>query len=140
MKKALSYLLTLVLFGIIVSAQTNLKKGDRPVLTSASTLARVCKDAEAVSSGETMPEGTNMSVDQIMNIAACNAYINGVFDQTLEGHGSHYNPVPSDIPWRKTLIDVFLKYVSDHPEEENLAASTVLAEAVKKIGDVQKSR
>lgn len=54
--------------------------------------------------------------------------------------GSHYNPVPSQMRDKKTLIDTFVKYVSDHPEEEDFAASTVLAKAEKIIAATHKPR
>lgn len=82
--------------------------------------------------------------DQLLEMTlaegTCDGYIDGVLDQRLEGLGSHYNPVPSRISWRKTLIDTFIKYVTDHPEEEDFSASTVLHEAEKIMADAQKPR
>jgi hypothetical protein len=97
---------------------------------SAERLAVFCGDWESVNPGGTPPEDSdvlNVSPQQIARSMACEAYIFGVLDGRLEGRfGAHYHPVPSRPSYLKTLIDTFLKYSKDHPEEEGLAASTML--------------
>ena len=87
-----------------------------------------------------MKETYNMSIEQLVGEARCEAYLDGVLDEELENLGPQYNPVPSRVANQKTLIDVLVKYVSDHPEEGNLAASTVLAKVEKIVADAQKPR
>ena len=110
-----------------------LKAGDRPVFMSAELLALYCEDWNILNPGGEPPKDTdvlNVSPQQLARSMACQAYILGVTDGRLEGKAAPpYHPIPSRLDYLKTLIDTFLKYVKDHPEEESLAASTVLRKA-----------
>jgi hypothetical protein len=113
-----------------------LKKGDRPVLLSAQTLATACEDWIAINPGGHRPKSDdtlNVSPEQIVQGVSCEWYILGYQDRGMEAAlGSHYHPIPSQIDDLKPLIDTFLKYVKDHPEKQDFAASTVLGD-VKEI-------
>src|ERR1035441_6944071 len=110
-----------------------LKAGDRLVFMSAQRLALYCDDWNSLNPGGKPPEDTdsfNVSVQQIVRSLACETYISGVMDGRLEGNfGPQYHPVPSRLDYLKPLVDTFLKYVEDHPEDECLAASTILLKA-----------
>lgn len=141
MTKTLFCILFLAFFCGAASAQTKLKKGDRPVFYSAQKLAHDCRDALSINHGNLdfdNNEAYSVSKEQLIGATTCAAYINGVYDESLESLGSHYNPIPASMGFRQTLVNTFVKYVSDHPEEEDFAASTVLARVAKIIANVQK--
>ena len=48
------------------------------------------------------------------------------------GHSEPYHPVLADVTYRQTLVEAFIKYVTSRPEEQGLAATTVLVKAEKK--------
>src|SRR5579864_2855495 len=121
-------LMSTLMFG---QTQTELKKGDRPVFMSAQRLALLCEDWGALHPNGRRPkddEVLKVSDQQIVRSEACDAYILGVYDAQLEGlfPSGHYHPVGSQMDFMKLLIDTFLKYVKDHPEKQNFAASTLL--------------
>ncbi|MGH2482506.1 MAG: hypothetical protein ACRDHW_22905, partial [Ktedonobacteraceae bacterium] len=74
------------------------------------------------------------SVDELIGVTRCTAYIRGVHDGQLEAtFGSHYHPVSSQIDFLGVLVTTSVKYVLDHPEEQDFAASTILGQAEKII-------
>jgi len=133
------------IISVIGIAQTkpSVKRGVRPVFVTASRLAASCQDWAAVLYPYGHPlrdeETVNVTQEQIAHAAGCEMYILGVADQKMEpGFGSHYRPLASKLAEIKALIDTFLKYVKDHPEQEDFAASTLLSEAEKIIVKTQK--
>jgi Rap1a immunity proteins len=112
------------------------KKDDRGVFVSAQELAANCKAmkdtvGEAYALGpvqgpSTKPTGTT---DDMIALGRCMGYVEGVADEFRESMGSHYHPLPARRGELPVLIDTFLKRVAEHPEERDLAASTVLHEA-----------
>jgi hypothetical protein len=122
-------------------ASAKLKLGDRPVFMSSQRLALYCDDWNSLNPGGKPPTDSdvlNVSPQQIARSMACEAYILGVMDRGLEEKfGPRYHPAPSVLDYLKPLIDTFLKYVNDHPEEESLAASTVLLKAESLIAQAQ---
>lgn len=145
MNRAPSYLVGVFLGAFALApAQTDLKKGDRPVFRSAVVLADDCRKFLVIfPEGKPLAEDRSYAVtrEQMLGAASCAAYIAGAEDGELEGprFGSHYHPVPAQLDDLKPLIDTFLKYVTDHPEEQGFAASTVLSKAEKIIMDAQKT-
>jgi hypothetical protein len=144
MSRAPSYMVA-VLFGTftLAQAQPDLKRGDRPVFRSARVLADDCRKFLVIfPDGKPLSEGTSYKVttDQMVGAASCSAYIAGAEDRELEGprFGSHYHPVPAEVDYIKPLIDTFLKYVGDHPEEQDFAASTILQRAEKMVLEAQR--
>jgi hypothetical protein len=125
--------------GILAMAQSRsgLQKGDRPVFMSAATLATLCKSWGAINPGGSSSDTVNISIQDIVRGSGCQSYIFGVYDEGLSGLGTRYHPVQSQPDFLKPLIDTFIKRVADHPEEEDLAASTVLHEAEKTVGNAQ---
>jgi hypothetical protein len=131
-KRGAILVLMVVVFTTQAMGQVNpkLRPGDRPVFMSASRLAVLCEDWGALHPGGLPPKDNdtlNVSEREIVRSNACESYIFGVLDAGLEEKiGSRYHPVPSALDYMKTLIDSFLKYVQEHPEEQDLAASTAL--------------
>jgi len=122
-------------------SQVQLKRGDRPVFYSAGELVKDCKNALSIANGEPLqPDSTYTATpDQIAGAAKCQAYIDGMYDERLESvHGQRYHPVPANLTYRQTLVDAFIKYVADHPADEDLAAATVLVKAERTIINAQK--
>jgi hypothetical protein len=111
-------------------AQTKLKKGDRPVFWPARHLAELCEDWNALNPGGHPPKDDDVlhiRPSQIASAFACEAYILGASDQQMESvFGKHYHPVPTRMGELKQLVDAFLEYVQDHPEEQDFAATTIL--------------
>jgi hypothetical protein len=120
----------------LAKSQVQLKHGDRPVFYSAGELAKDCQTALTVNNGEPLENDKtySLSLEQISGVVRCQSYIDGMYDARLEAaHGQHYHPVPANLTYRRTLVDTFIKYVADHPEEQELAATTTLVKAEKII-------
>jgi len=63
-----------------------------------------------------------------------------MYDERFNALGTRYHPVQTTPDYMKPLIDTFIKRVSDHPEEQDLAAlaaATVLHEAEELVGNAQ---
>lgn len=126
----------LVLLVVVLAIQVNgqatgkLRPGDRPVFMSVQRLQLVCEDWYSMHPGGKPPKDSdvlNVSPEEMVRSAACESYIFGVLDGDLdEKIGPRYHPVHSELDYMKTLIDSFLKYAKEHPEEEDFAASTAL--------------
>ena len=135
--------LTLVLLftlPFLAKSQVQLKHGDRPVFYSAGELAKDCQTALTVNNGEPLENDKtySLSIEQVSGVVHCQSYIDGMYDERLEaGHGQHYHPVPANLTYRRTLVDTFIKYVAEHPEEQDLAATTALVKAEKIIVGMQ---
>ena len=124
----------------LAKSQVQLKHGDRPVFYSAGELAKDCQTALTVNNGEPLENDKtySLSLEQISGVVRCQSYIDGMYDARLEAaHGQHYHPVPANLTYRRTLVDTFIKYVADHPEEQDLAATTTLVKAEKIILGIQ---
>jgi hypothetical protein len=120
----------------LAKAQVQLKKGDRPVFYTAGELAKDCQTALTVNNGEPLDNDKtySLSIEQVSGVVHCQSYIDGMYDERLEAaRGQHYHPVPANLTYRRTLVDAFIKYVADHPEEQDLAATTTLVKAEKII-------
>jgi len=133
---------TLLVLSALVFAQpqAKFKKGDRPVFMSAQRLAFLCADWNAINPGGKHPRDNDVldvSPKEIIRGSACDAYIAGVEDAGFDSYGSKYHPVPAALDYMKPLVDTFIKRVADHPEEQDLAASTVLHEAEKTVADAE---
>lgn len=120
---------------------TDLRKNDRPVFLSAADLAEDCRTFLAVfPDGKPLPDDKQsaVSISQITGAVRCTAYILGVQDGELErSYGTHYHPVSTRLPPLKPLIDTFLKYLSDHPEQQGFAASTILDKAMELVANAE---
>lgn len=144
MRNAAAGLLILLAVPLAAQAPTNLKKGDRPVFYSAGALAKDCRvGSTLLANGPLQPDNNySLSMEQLASLGKCEGYIDGVMDARLDSYthlwpNSRYNPIPSTLGYGPKLIDTFIKYVTDHPEEEDFAASTVLAKVEKIIGNAQ---
>ena len=107
---------------------------NRPVLMSASRLALLCKDFLEVPVGYAEGDkGYNVSPMQMSRAMGCISYIEGVGDQAAEPgfDGRHYTPQTAHLSDAKVLVEYFVKYVAMHPEDNDLAASTVLGRCEK---------
>jgi hypothetical protein len=106
------------------------QQSHRPVFVSVERLALLCLDWNAVNPRGNRPDANatlNISPQQMARAFACDAYIDGVNDESLESKfEANYKPLPSELNYKKALIEAFLRYASSHPEELSLAASTVL--------------
>jgi hypothetical protein len=124
-------------FGLAFSSG---KKVDRGIFVSARELAVNCqamKDAVGYDYvlGPDARSSTKLTTGDMVAVARCTGYVEGVADEFREPMGS-LHPVSAGRGELPVLIDAFLKRVADHPEEADLAASTVLHEA---DGDVLRS-
>ena len=144
--RILTQLLVLVVFSsasLVGQVPHDVKSGDRPVFMSAQRLALLCEDWNAVNPGGRPPKNSDtleVSEQQIVRAFSCESYILGVNDQqATDAYGTHYHPLQSRLDYMKPLIDTFLKYVRDHPEEQDFAASTVLNQTVQIIVKAQRS-
>jgi hypothetical protein len=140
MRFRLFSLVLLFTLPFLAKSQVQLKKGDRPVFYTAGELAKDCQTALTVNNGEPLENDKtySLSLEQISGVVRCQSYIDGMYDARLEAaHGPHYHPVPANLTYRRSLVDTFIKYVADHPEEKDLAASTALVKAEKVILGVQ---
>lgn len=138
--KSVKALLAVIIFFLTVcgsmnSQQEELKKGNRAVFLSAANLAEACADWNAINPGGHFPKEDdvlNITTTQIAHGVECEWYILGVHDGHLDaGTPPHYHPVRIGLDYMKPMIDTFLKYVKDHPEKQDFAASTVLGEVEK---------
>jgi hypothetical protein len=97
---------------------------------SVQLLQLLCEDWYSLHPGGRTPKDSdvlNVSPEEIVRSAACESYIFGVLDGGLEDKiGPRYHPVSSELNYMKTLIDSFLKYAKERPEEQDFAASTAL--------------
>jgi hypothetical protein len=97
---------------------------------SVQRLQLLCEDWYSLHPGGKRPKDSdvlNVSPEEMVRSAACESYIFGALDGGLEEKiGPRYHPVPSELDYMKTLIDSFLKYAKEHPEEQDFAASTAL--------------
>ena len=112
------------------------KKIDRGVLVSARELAASCqimKDEVGENYLFLGRQGVSRlpgkPTTDMAAVGRCTGYMEGVADEFRESMGSHYHPFSEGRGELPILIDAFLKRVADHPEEADLAASTVLHEA-----------
>ena len=132
----LLFLCFVLLFVPIGHAQKGgLEKKWRPVFWPAQALASDCQTYSRISFH---PDGSRLRDDETVSATPneiaiamrCRFYILGWMDESLEsldGVPPRYAPRHMEVPDEKVLIDTFIKYVKDHPEQENYAASTILA-------------
>ena len=111
------------------------KNDDRGIFLSAQELATTCQAMkDAVGEDYVLgPQGGRTFArppmsDADMAVGRCMGYVEGVADEFREGQG-HYHPISAGRGELLALIKVFLKRMAEHPEERDLAASTVLHEA-----------
>lgn len=110
------------------------KKRERFVFWPAQALASDCRTFSRVyfhPDGRRLRDDETVSVtpDEMAIAMRCRFYILGWMDESLEsldGVPPRYTPRQMEVPEEKVLIDTFIKYVKDHPEQENYAASTIL--------------
>ncbi len=143
----LGFAILLTSFDVTIAQTTkpSVKEGIRPVFYPASSLAAICQDWSDVFYAHghalTNAETVDASTEKIMHAMNCQMYILGFQDGKMERvFGSHYRPLSSHITEMKPLIDTFLKYVKDHPEQGDFAASTLLLESEKIVVKVEKSK
>ncbi len=120
-------------------------KRDRPVFYSAGDLAEDCQAwLKVFPGGKPLPnndETVAATNEEVIRAIKCGTYIVGALDGELEpAFGSHYHPVQTQLTDNKLLIDTMLKYLADHPEEQNFAASTILNKARKIIANAQAAK
>jgi hypothetical protein len=131
MKRTAALLCFGSLLGGLGLSQT--KKDDRGIFVSARALVVSCQAMkDAVGEDYVLDAGKQIHTGDIgaaIAIRRCTGYVEGVADEFRERKGSHYHPSPAGRGELPLLIDTFLKRVAEHPEEANLAASTVLHEA-----------
>ena len=126
---AVLFFASLLIFSALGLAK---KKVDRGVFVSARELAARCQAMKDIVMSEQWeeahllqgPTGVNMAP-----IGRCMGYVEGVADEFRER--GRYNPrqFPEGRGMLPLLVNVFLKRMAEHPEEADLAASTVLHEA-----------
>ena len=108
---------------------------------STNRLALLCVDWNALHPGGLPPADSdilNVSTQEIVRSNACDAYILGFLDGGFEDKiGARYHPIPSVFDHMKTLVDSFLKYSKEHPEEQDFAASTALNKVRRMIVEAQ---
>ena len=131
----------LFLLAVPAISQT-LGKNDRPVFRSARKVADDCQEYLKLYPDEqslTSDGYVSTTMGQIASTASCTAYLDGAQDGGLEGaFTDKYHPVAAHIESRGTLIRTFVKYVNDHPEQQDFAASTIIRKAMHLIVDAQK--
>ena len=131
----------LILGGLGLAQTAAVKRADRRVFVSARDLASSCQAVKAAGYDLLQdPSKTyKLSAIDINAVGRCTGYVEGVADEFWESAGSHYHSVPGGRGEIPLLIAAFLKRVAEHPEEADLAASTVLHEAdedtVRSCGD-----
>jgi hypothetical protein len=109
-----------------------LLSGKRPVLITARDLQQKCLVAQKVIEGFSSEETVKASPNEIITMAQCYFYVHGVLDGQFDAHSSQrrpnldYEAINLGISDEGTLVRMFIKYVNDHPEKENVAASSVL--------------
>jgi hypothetical protein len=121
-------------------------KGERPVFYSAQALASDCQIYISVYFN---PDGsrlrddgqTTVTMEKLATAIRCRMYILGYLDEGLawmDHNPPRYSPRPTALSDEKPLIDTFIKYVKDHPEQENYAASTLLAICARIVAGADK--
>lgn len=142
--KVATILALISLFSVPAMAQVDRSpKRDRPVFYSAGDLAEDCQDFLKVyfPGGKPLPDNDERAAateGELLRSVKCFSYIYGVYDAELEQvFGSHYRPVPTRLRDMKALIDTMVKYLADHPEEQDFAASTIIDKAKKQIANAQ---
>jgi hypothetical protein len=133
------FLLILLCFVLLLAPAGNAQKDSskkkwRPVFWPAQALASDCQTYSRISFH---PDGSRLRDDETVSVTPdemaiamrCRFYIMGWMDESLEsldGEPPRYAPRHMEVPEEKVLIDTFIKYVKDHPEQEDYAASTIL--------------
>jgi hypothetical protein len=119
----------------LISGLSHAKNDDRGIFVSAHDLAATCQAMKnAVGEDYVLgPQGGRTFArppmsDMDMAVGRCMGYVEGVADEFRERKG-HYHPFSAGRGELPALINVFLKRMAEHPEEGDLAASTVLHEA-----------
>ena len=109
------------------------KKDDRGIFVSARALGVNCQAMkDAVGEDYVLDAGKQVhtgDIEAAIAIGRCTGYVEGVMDEFREREDSHYHPSAAGRGELPLLIDAFLKRVAVHPEEADLAASSVLHEA-----------
>jgi hypothetical protein len=115
------------------------KKVDRGVFVSAQELAASCqimKDEVGENYLFLGRQGVSRlpgkPTTDMAAVGRCTGYLEGVADEFREST-SHYLPILEGRGELPILVDTFLKRVAEHPEEADLAASTVLHEADRDV-------
>jgi Rap1a immunity proteins len=113
-------------------------KNSRPVFDTAREIATDCKIyLKIFPGGRPLPNNMEVTVstEQAAQVSRCIGYVDGTQDAALDStFGDAYHPVSARTEKRGTLITTFVKYVEDHPEQHDLAASTLLMKAAKVQG------
>ncbi|SRR6266849_745510 len=121
--------------------QAQRKKADRPVFRSTRRVANDCRTfLKIFPDGKPLPndEKVSATVEQLGEVAACKAYIDGVQDEGMENtFGEKYHPVPTRLESFGTLVNTFVKYSDDHPEQGDFAASTLLDKSMRLIVETE---
>jgi hypothetical protein len=123
-----------------------LNKKERPVFWPAQALASDCQTYSRI---YFHPDGSRLRDDETVSVTSneiaiamrCQFYILGWMDESLEsldGKPPRYAPRHMQLQDEKVLIDTFIKYVKDHPEQENYAASTILAISIRIVSEKTK--
>jgi len=110
-------------------------KVDRKIFVSAKGLAVACqamKDTAGMIDPATLAS-MQLSASDMFAVGRCLGYVEGVADEFREATGTPYRPISAGRGELPLLIQAFLKRVADHPDEANLAASTVLHEADRDV-------
>jgi hypothetical protein len=107
------------------------KVPDRGVFVPAHTLAANCHLLKGTVGEDYLLNNKtyNITTVDMSEIGRCTGYIEGVADEFRGSIGSPYHPFAAARGELPVLIKAFLKRVAEHPEEADLAASTVLQEA-----------
>jgi hypothetical protein len=133
--------LAFVVLAAPVLNHAQLKKADRPVFRSVKRVTNDCRTfLKIFPDGKPLPDDEKFSitVEQMGAAAACKAYIEGVQDEEMENaFGEKYHPVPSRLESFGTLVNTFIKYADDHPEQGDFAASTLLEKSMRLIVETQ---
>jgi hypothetical protein len=151
MKRNSVFVLVLTLFVMLASADSagrDAKPGERAVFLSAKELADACRDwiqtlaANGLHEGEPVDDNRIlvMTRKQMAGSIRCHAYIDGIYDEVFEDvskRPGHYRPVKGAVDSEIILVETFIKYVADHPEEGDLAGATVLREASEIVEKAQ---
>lgn len=107
----------------------------RPVLMSAERLSTLCKSFLVIPVGYAENDTYTATPKQTAQALGCISYIEGVGDEITESafENKTYTPQNTRLSDAYTLVDYFVKYVERHPEENNLAATTVLRECEENL-------
>ncbi len=143
------HILKFGLFAILLALAANgpvrqrvpaVRKIDRGVFVSARELAVNCQTMKdsvgedyVLGPGARSFSSTRLPTGDMVAVRRCMGYVEGVADEFRESMGSHYHPISAGRGELPILTDTFLKRLADHPEEADVAASTVLHEADKDV-------